>query len=232
VYVNSIDIYPQNDTLPPIERFTNLEDDIAITAWVNPPVGTVDNMGDDIHLEVTLENQSPARIFDTVVVNAHIQSAGNADVFLTETLTDIEPGIPVNCRFSSIYTVPDNVSQYTIKVFVNNVDRYPSNDTLKTTRNTNLKLSDYSSTGFALGQNIPNPAKENTRIEYSIPNDGQVIFTVYTITGQTLHIEKKDAYSGTNSIEFSTANLANGIYYYSMEYKGERLVKRMVIYLP
>jgi hypothetical protein len=80
---------------------------------------------------------------------------------------------------------------------------------------------------FTLGQNIPNPAKENTRIEYNISSDGEVIFTVYSITGQTLYVEKIDAYSGKNSINFNTVNLANGIYYYSLEYNGERLVKKM-----
>ena len=78
-------------------------------------------------------------------------------------------------------------------------------------------------------QNIPNPAQDNTLITYHIPEDGQVIFTVYSITGQTLHIEKQDARSGKNNIEFNTISLANGIYYYSMEYKGERLVKKITI---
>jgi hypothetical protein len=109
------------------------------------------------------------------------------------------------------------------------MDHYPSDDTLRAARNTNNRIVDRTGSGFALGQNIPNPAKDNTRIEYSIPNDGQVIFTVYTIMGQTLHIENKEAYSGKNELEYNTINLSNGIYYYSMEYKGERLVKKMII---
>jgi len=44
-----------------------------------------------------------------------------------------------------------------------------------------------------------------------------------------LHIEKNDSHSGKNEIEFSTVNLAAGVYFYSMEYKGERLVKRMTV---
>ncbi|MDR2409426.1 MAG: T9SS type A sorting domain-containing protein [Bacteroidales bacterium] len=34
---------------------------------------------------------------------------------------------------------------------------------------------------------------------------------------------------GTNSIELNTSTFAAGVYFYSMEYKGQRLVKQLVI---
>ena len=201
-------------------------EDIAVIAVINPN-SLYDNIGDVIFLEVTLENQSLAKTVDTVVVNAIISDSVNLYATLTETITNFAPGA-TNCRFSSTYSVPA-VSQYTIKVFINNVDSYPENDTITAIRPSYGGVADYNHTGLKLGQNIPNPAKENTRIEYSIPEDGQIIFTVYAITGQILHTEKIDAYSGKNNVEFSTANLANGIYYYSMEYNKERLMKKMII---
>ena len=92
------------------------------------------------------------------------------------------------------------------------------------------KVANHNAANFSLGQNIPNPAKDNTRIAYRIPSDREVIFTVYSITGQTLYVEKKDSYAGKNDIVFSTSNLSNGIYYYSIEYGGERLVKKMTVW--
>jgi hypothetical protein len=90
-------------------------------------------------------------------------------------------------------------------------------------------IIDYQSIVFALGQNTPNPAQTNTRIEYTLPEDGQITFTVYAVTGQILFEEKQDSYSGKSHINFNTNDLANGIYYYSLEYKGERLVRKMTI---
>ena len=227
VFVNHVDNNPQNDTLTR-KRQTNVGDDIALIALVNPSLGSVDNVGEAITLEVTIRNQSPDKTYPMILANALISDGINFDVILTGALTNFAPGPPRNCKFASTYTVPA-VAEYTITVFVNSVDVHSSNDTIIESRKTNLGINDYRTTGFILGQNIPNPAKDNTRIEYSLPEDGQVILTIYSITGQNLYIEKKDSYAGKNNIEFNTSNLADGVYYYSMEYKGERLVKRMTI---
>jgi len=202
-------------------------DDIVVLGVVNP-IGTApDAIGSTVNLAVELENISPLHTYPNVTVYAQIIDGTTVFASLMEPLTNVEKGKTV-CTFSSLYTVPA-VAEYTIKVFVASVDANPSNDTITKERTTNAGINPHSNKTFALGQNIPNPAKETTRIAYSIPQDGQVLFTVYSITGQTLHIEKKDAYSGENNIEFNTTNLADGIYYYSMEYNGERLVKKMTI---
>ena len=226
IFVNRLDNYPHNDTLK-INRRTILREDLAVTALVSPTASSIDKMGSEINLRVRLENQCFTKIYDTVVVNALIKAKGSPDILLSEIITHFAPGTQ-NYNFDSSYTVPA-VSDYTVKVFVNHLDNYRYNDTITVSRKTDLGINEYHNTGFSLGQNIPNPAQDNTRIEYSLPNDGQVIFAVYSITGQRLHIEKNNAYSGKNSIEFNTANLTNGIYYYFMEYNGERLVKKMAI---
>jgi hypothetical protein len=204
--------------------------DLAVVSILNPDTAQYDNVGSAIALKVRVENLSPTKTFNNIDINAHIFDGGaNPVATLKETIINsIAAGNHIDYEFTATYTVP-SVTEYTIKVFVDNVDNNPSNDTTTTTRNTDLGITKIDAMNFSLGQNIPNPAKDNTRIDYSIPQDGQVIFTVYTITGQTLHIEKQDASLGKNSIEFNTVNLANGIYYYSMEYKGEKLVKKMSI---
>ncbi len=49
------------------------------------------------------------------------------------------------------------------------------------------------------------------------------------INNQILYKEEIEASSGTHYVEFNTAGLSNGIYYYSMEYQGQRIVKKMTI---
>ena len=205
-------------------------DDIEIVRILKPD-GIYDRMDDVIYPEVSIRNWSLNKTFDTVIVNAVISDGGyTPPMILTDTLTNFAPDTTLNHIFTSPYTVP-YVSQYAIMFFVNSVDDYPQNDTIVIWRTTSLcsGITNQNANGFSLSQNIPNPTKGNTRIEYNLLQDGEVIFTVYSITGQTLYVEKKDSYSGKNNIEFSTANLTNGIYYYSMEYGGERLVKRMTV---
>jgi hypothetical protein len=82
---------------------------------------------------------------------------------------------------------------------------------------------------FTLGQNIPNPANNRTRIDYSIPEVGEVVFHVHSVSGQLLYSRTIETASGKQSIELNTNTFAAGIYFYSIEYKGQRLVKRMMI---
>jgi hypothetical protein len=83
--------------------------------------------------------------------------------------------------------------------------------------------------GFTLGQNIPNPSNNATLINYSVPEAGEVVFHVHSISGQLLYSKTIEASRGNQSIELNTSTLAAGIYFYSMEYKGQRLVKRMSV---
>ncbi|MDR1183115.1 MAG: T9SS type A sorting domain-containing protein, partial [Bacteroidales bacterium] len=76
---------------------------------------------------------------------------------------------------------------------------------------------------------IPNPANSSTRINYSIPEAGEVIFHVHSVSGQLLYSQTIETVSGKQSIELNTSTFAAGIYFYSIEYKGQRLVKRMMI---
>ena len=227
VFIDQVDNYSHNDTIS-IDRKTNIEEDIEVVAIVSPTEGGMDHIGDEIYITATVANLSPERTFEVVEINALIQAVGTQDILLTETLADLEAGESRNYTFIAPYAAPA-AKNYTVTVFVNSMDIYPNNDTATISRTTDVGIRGYSSNGFDLGQNVPNPAKNNTRIKYNLPNDGQVIFTVYSITGQTLHVETQNAHSGQNNIVFNTTDLANGIYYYSMEYNGERLVKKMTI---
>jgi hypothetical protein len=86
-------------------------------------------------------------------------------------------------------------------------------------------------TRISMSQNIPNPSNGTTRIDYSLPTDGEVSFYVYTISGQELFNKVVETTSGKHSIELNTTSLASGIYFYSMEFKGQRSVKRMSVAL-
>ncbi|MDR2406591.1 MAG: T9SS type A sorting domain-containing protein [Bacteroidales bacterium] len=78
-------------------------------------------------------------------------------------------------------------------------------------------------------QNIPNPANNQTVITYEIPVDGQAVFSIYTINGQLLSSQSVEAKSGVNTLELNTADLTTGIYFYFLEFNGQRIVKKLNI---
>ena len=219
------DANPQNNADTIIECVDM--DDIELVSLITPS-GMYDNIGKQISPVVRIKNWSPDTDFRDVPIYAVIFANGVSDT-LRDTIHIIYANSTMSYTFTNSYTVPQVVS-YAICVFVSSVDNNPLNDTIYVTRSINCcGIPNPNANDFVLMQNIPNPAQDNTLITYHIPEDGQVIFTVYSITGQTLHTEKQDARSGKNEIKFNTANFSNGIYYYSMEYKGERLVKKMTI---
>ncbi len=82
---------------------------------------------------------------------------------------------------------------------------------------------------FTMEQNIPNPAKDKTIINYSVPQDGEIIFQIYSVSGQILYNKIENVPLGEHQIELNLSDYASGIYFYSMEYKGHRIVKRMSV---
>ena len=82
---------------------------------------------------------------------------------------------------------------------------------------------------FTLDQNIPNPFENNTKIPFYLPNSGTVRFFIMDNLGKLIYSENKEYPQGSNSIEFNAQNLPQGIYYYTMEFDGNRKSKKMII---
>ncbi|MFZ4400718.1 MAG: T9SS type A sorting domain-containing protein [Bacteroidales bacterium] len=90
-------------------------------------------------------------------------------------------------------------------------------------------IDDIDGENFWLGQNIPNPTNSSTYIEYSLPSAGNIKFDIMNLYGQKVYSinEKMDA--GKHFVNLNVKELSAGIYYYTIEFKGKRLVKKMVV---
>lgn len=83
--------------------------------------------------------------------------------------------------------------------------------------------------GYELFQNTPNPFKHNTTVEFTLPQDMPVIFTVYDVTGKVVKDIRLNGNKGMNTIDFNKDNLRSGVLYYTLR-AGEFLsTKKMVI---
>jgi hypothetical protein len=83
---------------------------------------------------------------------------------------------------------------------------------------------------YYLGQNYPNPANQQTRIDYSIPVNGTVEIVLYDMQGRrirTLVNEMKEA--GRYTYDLNTQSLSKGIYYYNMRSGNFTAVKRLIV---
>jgi hypothetical protein len=84
--------------------------------------------------------------------------------------------------------------------------------------------------GFNLKQNFPNPFNPQTTIEFELQNSGFVTLNIYNILGQKLAtLINGQMTSGLHKVYFLASSLPSGIYYYSLESNGERIVRRMTL---
>ena len=91
-------------------------------------------------------------------------------------------------------------------------------------------IEDPTVTGLALGQNSPNPYNNITNIKFTLPENGLVKLSVTDILGQEIAVPVNGMRdSGTHIIEFSSESIAPGIYYYNLDFNGERITKKMLI---
>ncbi len=83
---------------------------------------------------------------------------------------------------------------------------------------------------FALEQNYPNPFNPTTIINYSIPEDAHVSIKVYNILGREIStLVNRERKGGSYSVEFNGADLASGVYVYSIKSGAFAMSKRMML---
>ncbi|MFZ4400811.1 MAG: GEVED domain-containing protein [Bacteroidales bacterium] len=80
-----------------------------------------------------------------------------------------------------------------------------------------------------LGQNLPNPTSGLTNIEYNIPTSGEVKFDIMNLFGQKVYSSIDEKIAGRHLIDLNVDYLSDGVYYYTIEFKGKRLVNKMLI---
>ncbi len=83
---------------------------------------------------------------------------------------------------------------------------------------------------YSLSNNYPNPFNPSTKIEYKIPESGQVLLKIYDMLGRevaTLVNEEKPA--GSYNITFNASKLPSGVYYYRLASENFIETKKMIL---
>lgn len=206
--------------------------DIEIVSIINPDANSSNcsKVGETQKVEVKIRNNSPTedaknKELAAIISDANGKELGNWKV----TLDDIGISEEVTYEFPYTFVVPNTNTYKVLVYFVGNNDLNSSNDTSMVEKCTDLSIEDLVLNTISMKQNVPNPAKGSTIVNYTLPSAGKVQFQIVSITGQILYKEEKDSQAGKNTIEFDVTNLSSGIYFYTMTFKGQKLVKKMTI---
>jgi hypothetical protein len=72
--------------------------------------------------------------------------------------------------------------------------------------------------GVKVYQNMPNPFKGITGINYELQNNASVTLSVYDVTGKKVAEQKEgDKHAGKHVVKVNAENLSAGVYYYSLK---------------
>ncbi len=81
----------------------------------------------------------------------------------------------------------------------------------------------------SVAQNVPNPALDYTNITVSLLSAEDIMLNVYNNMGQVVASKNVKGVSGNNTINLNTANLAPGIYHYTVTVNEHAVSRKMMI---
>lgn len=82
---------------------------------------------------------------------------------------------------------------------------------------------------FNISQNYPNPFNPSTKIDFEIPEDGEVNIVVYDISGMEVSVLVNGfRIAGYYSVLFNASDLSSGIYYYKVQFNGDRSYQKVM----
>lgn len=83
---------------------------------------------------------------------------------------------------------------------------------------------------YELGQNYPNPFNPKTKINFSLSLQSDIKITVYDIRGREIKVIVNGTYNtGYYFVEFDSSGISSGVYFYTMEIRGAKVTKKMVV---
>jgi hypothetical protein len=216
------DFYKYNDTTCVNISATAAANDAGCILVITPGDSTV--FGDSVVVQIRIEN------FGTnTLTSIPVGYKRNGVTMATATWTgSLVAGATADYTFAQKYASP--LSNYSLCGYTALAgDAYAGNDESCTYPLGVIGLDEYDGQDYFLWQNMPNPANGVASIEYQLPSAGMLKFEVRDIIGQLLFTQSKNTAAGRHRLELNVAPWSTGIYYYSIEFEGQRLTRKMVI---
>jgi hypothetical protein len=217
------DIYNANDQTCENIRATAAALDAGVSMIVTPqdtaPLWTPNTV------TVRIKNYGSTPM-STCDVLYYVNTPGNS-VTETWTGTALAMGDSVDYTFTQSYNSPVGFYQVCAKTLLAN-DADASNDqTCRTVLADGFE--EHLENGMKLWQNVPNPAHGKTLVDYEIPSSGQIRFELVDVLGQSIMLVEEKQTAGRHQVNIDASKLASGVYYYTLEFDGYRLTKKMIV---
>ncbi len=216
------DIYIQNDTTTNLVTVIPALNDVAVTEILMP--GSSASPGTS-PVKVVIKNFG-TDTQTSIPVSYRRGSLTPVNAIWTGSLV---AGATVEFTFPAPMTVPNGSSFSICAYTILTNDAYTLNDTLCKSVSIGVGINDVDESNFWLGQNMPNPTTGLTNIEYNLPVSGEVKFDIINLVGQKVYSFNKKLDAGKHFIDLDVKDLSSGVYYYTIEFKDKRLVKKMVV---
>lgn len=169
-------------------------------------VETVDPLAKNISVQWFWDNKLVAENIKSYTVDAAAETAGSHKLkVIAKDNTELVRNDPNNLLTSEF--------EWTVNI--------------ESTTSTDDDIPEYN---YSLKQNFPNPFNPSTNIKYSLAKAGNVTLKVYDIFGRevtTLIDTHKSA--GNYEINFNASGLASGVYFYVLNSRGFRDVRKLML---
>ena len=163
---------------------------------------------------------------------------------------NLPPGLslsctPSNCKFPGndtsclvIYGTPTTVGSYTLsftlKTYVNEVPFFAVNTSVVDYYVININpntagISDLTGSKFEVGQSIPNPAHNSSKIQYVTPGSGKTTLKIFNTLGALVLEKNADSNKGLNQFDVDCSTMPEGIYIYTVEFDNKTITKKMMV---
>jgi hypothetical protein len=96
---------------------------------------------------------------------------------------------------------------------------------------TDVKTNNQVPNNYNVSQNYPNPFNPSTKIQYTLPVEGNVILKVYNILGKEVKTLIANEYRtvGKHTVTFDAHDLPSGVYFYRLQAGNFISVKKMIL---
>ena len=220
-----------NDTV----WITSTEEQMNSYVDLRPNVVEIEeNESDSCRVRIQVENIGTQPSF-IELYQYTVEATINGNTIIRTALNDrLDPGQPHRIMFTQKIPKDPNrhyVGSGKITTTTTAIDIDPTNNTTNLIRVFNYfeGVPVVVEEEFTLSQNYPNPFDGSTRIEFFLPYAGSARFVVTDVMGRQVMSRTAQYGSGRHTISFSRDDLPAGIYYYSVEYQGKRLMKKMIV---
>jgi len=216
------DIYTFNDTTCHYVNIIPAQYDAAVTDIISPVSQTT--IGQQTNVSVRIKN------FGTEALTSfNVAYDINSGTPVVQTWTgNLAPNAEEVFDFTQTYASPGGNYILCAKTQLTN-DQNITNDKFCKTVTGTTDIMSISNHGLILEQNIPNPANSNTIIGYTLPISGTYSFKIMNPIGQLIYEETGKKNSGSYKLELNVEVMTKGVYFYMLEFNGERLIRKLIV---